>query len=176
MKKSLIFLTIFILSACASGQAPLLLEPPDRPRRIYKTPEKETVPDKPNEKNKKYYVGGEYLYPDPTLGFIENQAWPYQPQVWWITEEGKVPLFPSTLSNTPPRLSIGQIDELTLMPGKHTFYIERWQFLPHYGGWQKLPKTEIVRVKIAAGVQHGRWRGHYGWGLIIYPNRTRVYK
>jgi hypothetical protein len=66
-----------------------------------------------------------------------------------------------------------------LPPGVHIFHIERWQYLPYYGGWRKLRQIEVVKLSVAEFRRHRHWRywmdSHYGWWLIVYPERTQVY-
>jgi hypothetical protein len=65
-----------------------------------------------------------------------------------------------------------------LPPGVHIFHIERWQYLPYYGGWRKLRQIEVVKLSVAE-FRRRHWRywmdSHYGWWLIVYPERTQVY-
>ena len=156
-------------------QKPIVIEEPTIPRIVVK--EVPTGPEEPEKKEKEEYFESSYLYPDLTRGYIENKAFPYMPKVWLLVQGKKILLIgPET---GPPKISVGEIREFNLPPGKHIFHIERWQHFAHYGGWSKVRKTEVVKISIAEFRRSGRGRywidSHYGWWLIIYPDQTQVY-
>lgn len=117
-----------------------------------------------------------YVYPDLTKGYIENKAFPFAPKVFLVKSGQKIVLVgPETGS---PEFNVNEIREFNLPPGEHFLHIERWQHLGAYGGWKKIPKTEVIRVSVAQFDESGNWNrwrnSHYGWSVIIYDNRTVV--
>ena len=173
--KRISFLMIFLLLVvigCA-WQPPPVLREPTTPRVIVKEIPTER---EPKEEKEEFFGTAPYLYPDITRGYIENKAYPYTPKVW-VLVDGTERLLLIGPELGPPEVFIGEIREFNLPPGDHIFHIERWQYTPHYGGWRKISKVEVVKLSIAQFSPRGRqyWIDHYGWWLIIKSNRTTAY-
>jgi len=162
---------MLIIAGC-SYQKPMVIVEPATSRVVIK----EVPTSKEAESEKKEYFEGGHLYPDLTRGYVENDAFPYRPKVWLLAQGKKVLLIGP--EKGPPNLSMGEIREFNLPPGKHILHIERWQYFAHYEGWEPIRKIEIVKLSIAQ-FRPGRWHywrdSHYGWWLVVHPDSTTVY-
>jgi hypothetical protein len=172
-KISLMICCWLVAFGCAF-QGPIVIKEPTAPRVVVKEAPAEA---KKGEEKKEELFESSYLYPDLTRGYIENQAFPYLPKVWLLKEGQKI--FLVGPEQGPPEISIEETREFNLPPGENVLYVERWQYFVHYGGWRKVRQVEVVKVSVAEFRRHGHWRywmdSHYGWWLIVYPERTQVY-
>jgi len=179
MVRILLCLMVFpwiALCGCAH-QEPVVIEEPVTPRVVIKeVPFKGQGKDRAGADKEEFFTSS-YLYPDMTKGYIENKAFPYVPKVWLVKGGQKIVLVGPELG--PPEFATGEIREFNLPPGTHILHIERWQHLPYYGGWKKLKRVEVIKVKVAQFPEKGSWRywadSYYGWFVIIHPDHSTVY-
>jgi hypothetical protein len=152
-------------------QKPVNLEEPGTPRVVIK----KAPAGEESKENKEEFFESAY-FPDLTRGCIENQSFPFTPKVWLLIERKKILLVGP--EQGPPEFSLGGIREFNFPPGDNILHIERWQFLPYYGGWQKIRQVEVVKIPVAKFKPKRRsyWIDrHYGWQVIIYPEHSAVY-
>lgn len=166
------FVAIFLvfLAACAY-QAPPVIYESQNPRIVVKE-----IPAGKKAKQKEEFFETSYVYPDLTKGCIENQAFPFAPKVFLIKNGQKIILVGPEIG--PPEFNVNEIREFNLPPGGHILHIERWQHLGTYGGWKKIPKTEVVRVSVAQFSELGKWNrwrnNYYGWSVVIYDDHSVI--
>ncbi|MBU4031121.1 hypothetical protein KJ756_03120 [Patescibacteria group bacterium] len=170
MKSILVIFFLGCFAACAYQSPPIIYES-QNPRIVIKE-----IPTGEKAEQKEEFFETSYVYPDLTRGCIENQAFPYIPKVFLIANGQRITLIgPET---GPPEFNPNEIREFNLPPGEHFLHIERWQHFSAYGGWKKIPKTEIIKVSVAQFKEGdlSRWATeYYGWRVIVYDKRTTVY-
>lgn len=173
MKKIGFILVICLIIAIGCAyQKPIIIEEPTTPRVVIK---KVPVGEEVKEGKEEFFESA--YYPDLTKGYIENQSFPFIPKIWLLAE-GREKILLIGPAQGPPEFPLGGIKEFNFPPGDNILQIERWQFLPYYGGWQKLKQIEVVRVPVAKFRPKRRpyWIDHhYSWQVVIYPERSTVY-
>jgi len=140
-------MTWSIIAIGCAYQKPVIIEEPTTPRVVFREIPATPQGEKEAKEKKEELFSYSQQYPDMTRGYVENRAFPYVPKVWLIKGGQKIVLVGP--EHGPPEFSTGQIREFNLPPGAHMLHIERWQHLSYYGGWRKMKKVEVVKVKVA---------------------------
>jgi len=116
--------------------------------------------------------------PNPTVGYIENQAFPCVPRVWLVRSGKKILLVGEEKEGPPVDVLDWQIFEFSLPPGENKIIVERWVLFLNHGGWQTISQEEfdfeVAKPRRGWG---GYWgNNHYDWRIIIRQNRSYVYE
>jgi len=170
MKSIVLIVLALMLIGCGTYQ-PIVIREPTTPRLVIKQGPAGSLETK--DQKESYF---EASRPDLTRGYIEINSRPFLPEVRLLLKDGQE-IFLIGSQEGPPKISFGQIIEFNLWPGKRTLRIYRWFYAPYYGGWQKSPEVEIVRISVAGFPLSGSaWsKGHYGWSVVIGPYRSFAY-